>query len=169
MQWCLRHWLLFANALVLLYGGLPWLSPLAYATGHPVIGRFIFLMYKPFCHQIPERSFFLYGYQVAFCHRETAMYTTLLIGGLLYGLVRNRLRPISLRVAGLLLLPILLDGTTHIIDDIVDHGFRGGGDAPGSLNFWLRMITGALFAIAVLAALYPRLDRDLRPLMITRS
>jgi hypothetical protein len=60
------------------------------------------------------------------------------------------------------MLPILLDGSTHLIDDLLDHGLRGGGDAIGTLNFWLRMITGALFAIAVLIALYPRLDRDLR-------
>src|SRR5262245_3578766 len=75
VRWCLRHWLLFANGLVLLYGGLPWLSPLAYASGHPVLGQLLFRLYTPLCHQIPERSFFLLGYQVAFCHREAAMYT----------------------------------------------------------------------------------------------
>jgi uncharacterized membrane protein len=162
IQWAIRHWLLFANGLILLYGGLPWLAPIAHATGHHTLGNLIFAIYHAFCHQIPQRSFFLFGYQVAYCHRETAMYTTLFIGGLLFGLVRNRIRPVSWRIGGLLMLPILLDGSTHLIDDLLDHGLRGGGDAIGTPNFWLRMITGALFAIAVLIALYPRLDRDLR-------
>jgi uncharacterized membrane protein len=162
IQWAIRHWLLFANGLILLYGGLPWLAPIAHATGHHTLGNLIFAIYHAFCHQIPERSFFLFGYQVAYCHRETAMYTTLFIGGLLFGLVRNWVRPVSWRIGGLLMLPILLDGSTHLLDDLLGHGIRSGGDAPGTLNFWLRLITGALFAIAILIALYPRLDRDLR-------
>jgi uncharacterized membrane protein len=162
VMWGLRHWLWPVNGLVLLYGGIPWLSPLAYAAGHPDLGRFLFLIYKPFCHQIPERSFFLYGYQVAFCERETAMYTSLLLFGLLFPLVRGWIKPASLRVGGLLLLPMLLDGGTHMIDDIFHLGFRMTGDEVGSLNFWLRMLTGVLFAIAVAIAIYPRLDRDLR-------
>ncbi len=161
-HWILRHWLLFANGLVLLYGGIPWLSPLAYASGHARIGWFLFAIYRPFCHQIPDRSFFLFGHQVAFCHRETAMYTALFAGGLLFGLFRNQTKPIPLWLAGLLLLPMLLDGSSHMLDDVFRIGFRETGDAPGSLNFWLRMITGLLFAIAMLTAVYPRLERDLR-------
>lgn len=161
-QWMIRHWLLFANGLVLIYGGVPWLSPLAYASGHPWLGWLLFAIYRPFCHQIPERSFFLYGYQVAFCHRETAMYTALFIGGLVFGLLRRHIQPIPLRGAGLLLLPMLLDGGMHMVDDLFQLGLRASGDAPGSLNFWLRMITGLLFAIAILSAVYPRLERDLR-------
>lgn len=160
-RWVLRHWLLFANGLVILYAGVPWLSPLAYAAGYPLLGRLLFLAYRPFCHQIPERSFFLFGYQVAYCHREVAMYTTLAVGGLLFALVRDRIRPIPLRLGGLLLLPMLLDGGMHMIDDLAQLGFRGGGDAPGTLNFALRIITGLLFAAFVLLAVYPRLERDL--------
>jgi uncharacterized membrane protein len=160
--WGLRHWLLFANGLVLLYGGLPWLSPLAKAAGYAWVGQFLFLLYTPLCHQIPARSFFVAGYQVAFCHREAAMYTSLFAGGLLFGLVRARVPPLSLRTAGLLLLPMLVDGSTHLLDDLFGLGIRGGGDTVGMLNFWLRLVTGVLFAIAVLLAVYPRLERDLR-------
>jgi uncharacterized membrane protein len=161
-RWMLQHWLLFANGLVLIYGGLPWLSPIAYANGYPRLGWLLFAIYRPFCHQIPERSFFLGGYQVAFCHREVAMYTALFVGGILFALVRTHIQPISLRWAGILLLPMLLDGGSHMLDDIVRIGFRNTGDAPGTFNFWLRMITGLLFAFAVLFAVYPRLERDLR-------
>ncbi len=161
VSWCLRHWLVFANGLVLIYGGLPWLSPLAHIAGLHWLGDLIFRVYAAFCHQIPERSFFLNGYQVAFCHRETAMYTLLLLGGLLFPLLRGRLRPLSLRVGALLLLPMLIDGGTHMIDDLFLLGLRHENEL-WTPNFWLRMLTGLLFALAVLLAVYPRLDRDLR-------
>jgi uncharacterized membrane protein len=162
VRWGLRHWLLFANGMVLLYGGLPWLSPLARATGHPWLGQALFMLYTLLCHQRPERSFFLMGYQVAFCHREAAMYTALFVLGLAFGLLRRRIAACPLWVGGVLLLPMLLDGGTHLIDDALGLGLRGGGDMVGSLNFWLRMITGVLFAIAVLLTIYPRLEHDLR-------
>ncbi len=48
-----------------------------------------------------------------------------------------------------------------MINDLLNLGWRGGGDDVGSLNFWLRMITGALAALVVLLVVYPRLDREL--------
>jgi uncharacterized membrane protein len=162
VQWGLRHWLLLINSGALLYAGLPWLSPLAKASGHPLIGEFLFRIYTPLCHQLPERSFFICGHQVGFCHRCVALYSSIVVAGLLFGLLRRRMHPISLKVGGLLLLPILIDGLTHMVDDLSGLGFRGGGDAIGSLNFWLRMITGALVGVVVLLAIYPRVERDLR-------
>lgn len=160
--WGLRHWLLFANGLALLYAGLPWLAPLVRAAGYQRLGQLLFLLYLPLCHQRPERSFSLFGYQVAYCHRCTAMYTALLAAGLLFGRLRGRLRPAPLRLGSLLLLPMLLDGGTHLIDDLLGIGFRGGGDAAGTLNFALRMLTGLLFGVAALLVLYPRLEHDFR-------
>jgi uncharacterized membrane protein len=162
LRWGLRHWLLFVNGGAILYAGLPWLSPLAKASGHPLIGALLFRIYTPLCHQLPERSFFICGHQVGFCHRCAAMYTSIVVAGLLFGLLRRRLRPVSLKLGGLLLLPILIDGLTHMFDDLLGLGFRGGGDAIGTPNFWLRMITGGLVGIVVLLAVYPRVERDLR-------
>jgi uncharacterized membrane protein len=162
VRWCLRHWLLIVNTLLLVFAGLPWLAPLAQAAGYPVLGQLLFALYRPLCHQRPERSFFIYGYQVAYCHRDVALYTSLLAGGLVFGLARQWIRPAPLRVGGLLLLPILLDGGMHLIEDVLTISLRGGGDAIGSLNFWLRMVTGVLAALAVLITVHPRLDRDLR-------
>jgi uncharacterized membrane protein len=162
VQWGMRHWLLAINSGAILYAGLPWLSPLAKASGHPLIGELLFRIYTPLCHQLPERSFFICGHQVAFCHRCAAMYSSIVVAGLLFGLLRRRIQPLSLKIGGLLLLPILIDGLTHMADDLSGLGFRGGGDAIGTLNFWLRMITGALVGIAVLLSVYPRVERDLR-------
>jgi uncharacterized membrane protein len=160
-QWTGRHWLLFVNGAAALYAGLPWLSPLVKCAGYPLFGDLLFRLYTPLCHQRPERSFFVCGHQVAFCHRCAAMYTAIVVAGLLFALLRRRLRPTSLKVAGWLLLPMLLDGGTHLIDDVLGIGFRGGGDTIGTLNFWLRMLTGVLVGVAALVALYPRLEREL--------
>src|SRR6266540_2739782 len=78
-EWGLRHWLLIVNSGAALYAGLPWLSPLAKCTGHPLIGDLLFRLYTPLCHQKPERSFFFCGHQVGFCHRCAAMYTSILV------------------------------------------------------------------------------------------
>ena len=162
VNWALRHWLLFANGFVLLYGGIPWLSPLAHMAGFRWLGNVLFAMYTRLCHQKPAQSFFLNGYQVAFCQRETAMYTALLIGGLLFGLLRKQIKPLPVRVGLLLLLPMLLDGGTQLVDDVLRNPvLRGTNDTIGSFNFWMRMATGVLFAVAVVWTVYPRLERDL--------
>ncbi|HWQ15398.1 MAG TPA: DUF2085 domain-containing protein [Roseiflexaceae bacterium] len=161
-RWCLRHWLLCVNTLALVYAGVPWLAPLAKASGHPLLGELLFRIYTPLCHQKPERSFFVCGHQVAFCHRCTAMYSGLVVVGMLFALLRRYIPPAPLWVGGVLLLPMLLDGGTHLIDDLLGTALRGGGDAIGTLNFWLRMITGVLFAVAMLVTVYPRLQHDLR-------
>jgi uncharacterized membrane protein len=165
-RWCLRHWLLCVNALALAYAGLPWLAPLAKASGHPLLGELLFRIYTPLCHQKPERSFFVCGHQVAFCHRCTAIYTGLVVVGALFALVRRWAPPAPLWLGGALLLPMLLDGGTHLIDDLLGTALRSGGDAIGTLNFWLRIGTGALLALAMLITVYPRLERDLRPKVI---
>lgn len=169
VQWTGRHWLLFVNGGAVLYAGLPWLAPLAKCSGHPLIGALLFRLYTPLCHQLPERSFFVCGHQVAFCHRCAAMYTAIVVAGLLFALARRHIRPTSLKVAGLLLLPILLDGGTHMIADLLGLGFRGGGDAIGTPNFWLRMFTGALVGVAVFVAVFPRLQRDLGRVFASES
>lgn len=161
-QWCLRHWLLCLNTLALIYAGLPWLSPLAKAWGHPLLGELLFRIYTPLCHQKPERSFFVCGHQVAFCHRCTAVYGGIALAGMLFALLRRAIPPAPLRLGVALALPMVLDAGTHMIDDLFGTALRSGGDAIGTPNFWLRMVTGALAALALLVTLYPRLERDLR-------
>jgi uncharacterized membrane protein len=164
LHWCFQHWLWIVNGLVLLYGGLPWLSPLLIELGYPQLGGLFFLLYTPLCHQIPEQSFFLFGHQVAFCHREAAMYTALFIGGLLYAPAREWLarHPISMRMVLLLLLPLFLDGARHFVA-LPGLDLRAGNiDSIGSFNWWMRMITGVLFAVAMVLGIYPRLDFALR-------
>jgi uncharacterized membrane protein len=56
-----RHWLAVFNVLTGIYVLLPILAPVLMASGAPQWGRLIYLVYRPACHQLPERSFFLGG------------------------------------------------------------------------------------------------------------
>ncbi|MCS7281879.1 MAG: DUF2085 domain-containing protein [Anaerolineae bacterium] len=56
-----RHWLALLNSLVFLYVAVPFLAPVLMETGHPGSARLIYLAYRPLCHQIPYRSWFLFG------------------------------------------------------------------------------------------------------------
>lgn len=169
LEWGLRHWLLLVNTGAALYAGLPWLAPAAQASGHARLGAFLFRLYTPLCHQKPERSFFFCGHQVGFCHRCAAIYTSVVVAGLLFGLLRRVIPPARLSIAGLLLLPMLLDGGSHMLDDLFGLGLRGGGDAIGTPNFWLRMITGVLAGVVMLVAIYPRIERDLVHALVPAS
>jgi uncharacterized membrane protein len=66
-QWLSNHWLgIFLTA----YGiwvFTPFLAPLFMFTGWTGLGKGIYFIYSFFCHQLPERSFFLFG--------EKTMYT----------------------------------------------------------------------------------------------
>lgn len=170
VRWVLKHWLLFANALVLLYGGIPWLSPLAHAAGYHTLANLFFALYTPLCHQKPTQSFFVQGWQMAVCQRETVMYGSLLIGGLLFAAFRKHIPALPVKVGALLLLPMLLDGGTQLIDDLLGSTLlRGPNDDIGSFNFWMRMLTALLFAVAVVLVVYPRLERDLRQAQVAGS
>jgi uncharacterized membrane protein len=59
--WIVRHWLAILNLLFLLYVGLPFLPPLFMEIGAETPAQIIYTIYRPACHQLPERSFFLFG------------------------------------------------------------------------------------------------------------
>ncbi len=119
------------------------------------------------------------GYKVAWSDRMVWMYGSIFAAGLVFALVRRRVRPLSWRTFLLLLLPLALDGGTHVISDLfgVGQGFRytnawlaaltGGvfgpqfyvGNAPGSFNFLMRMVTGILSGVAVVWFAYPHVQR----------
>ena len=61
-----EHWLVVFNLVIGLYVLMPILAPLAMTSGASSLGRAIYLIYKPACHQLPERSFFLFGPQAVY-------------------------------------------------------------------------------------------------------
>ncbi|HUW09126.1 MAG TPA: DUF2085 domain-containing protein [Anaerolineae bacterium] len=212
VRYLVRHWLAILNALVALYAGVPWLAPVLMRAGRPAAARAIYAIYAPQCHQLAQRSFFLFGRQlmyslpqlqatwpgsagvlglraivgnaemgwkVAWSDRMVAMYGAILAFGLLFGLLRRWLPPAPLWLGLLLLVPMALDGGTHFLSDLggLEQGFRAtnswlaqltghqlpasfyAGDALGSFNSWMRLVTGILFGLAVVWVAYPRLER----------
>jgi uncharacterized membrane protein len=64
--WLTKHWLAVLNALVFLYVGLPFLAPVLMHVGAAGPARVIYTMYRPLCHQLPQRSWFLFGTQLSY-------------------------------------------------------------------------------------------------------
>lgn len=143
-----RHWLLVANVVAAIYAGLPVLSPWLRSRGLEFAGQLIFAAYRVACHQRPERSFFVFGHQMAYCQRDTATYTTVLLAGIAYAFLRPRVKPLSLWGAALMLLPLAVDGTGQLFGLWVS-------------TWWSRAVTGTLFGVALVWLVYPRIDEGL--------
>jgi len=169
-----RHWLTAANLAVAVFVGLPFLAPILMAAGYDGPAKTIYAAYQVVCHQWAFRSFFLFGpeltygpdvlhdlvgahamygivgspelgYKVAFCERDTAIYLAVLVAGLAYGRLRQRLPELSLTGYALMILPMALDGFTQLF------GWRESTPE-------LRVLTGALFGLASVWLIYPRID-----------
>jgi uncharacterized membrane protein len=104
------------------------------------------------------------------------------VGGVIVALLRRWLRKPRWILLSLLILPIVVDGTTHMISDWwgVGQGFRysnrwlanltGGilpvsfyvGNAFGSFNWWMRLVTGLLAGLGITWVLYPPVDEAFR-------
>jgi uncharacterized membrane protein len=68
--WLSRHWLAIFNVLAFLYVGLPILAPTLMHWGMTGPARAIYTIYRPLCHQLPQRSFFLFGPQPTYTASE---------------------------------------------------------------------------------------------------
>jgi uncharacterized membrane protein len=207
-----RHWIVGFAVLAGLYTGLPWLAPVFMRLGWTSAGEAIYALYSTQCHQLPQRSFFLFGQQamypleqiqalaggsrsplvlrqfvgnaelgwkVAWSDRMVAMYTGLVLFGLLYWPLRKRLRPLPWWGFGLLMLPMGVDGLTHMVSDLagLGQGFRDSnawlavltgnrlpaafyaGDALGSFNSWMRLISGVFFALGIVWLAFPYFEQ----------
>lgn len=122
------------------------------------------------------------GYKVAWSDRMVSMYGGILLGGLIFALVRRRLQAPKWWMPVLMAVPMVLDGITHTIGDLagIGQGFRyhngwlavltGNllpqsfyvGNALGSFNSWMRLATGLLFGLAVAWMVYPTLEDSFR-------
>lgn len=56
-----RHWLLIFNLLWGAFVIAPWLAPVLMKSGYERTANIIYLAYATQCHQLPQRSFFLFG------------------------------------------------------------------------------------------------------------
>ena len=207
--WLTRHWLFVINLGMGTFVSGTLLAPVLMRLGLNGPARLVYLLYSMVCHQLPERSYFLFGphgvdtyskvqviawgadpaylrgfvgnaqvgFKVGIAERDMAIYVTLLLAGLGYALVRRRVRGLSWRAFGLLILPMALDGGSHVVSEITGLGFRGAnawlatltgnvfsksfyaGTTIGSFNWLMRTVTGSLFAVACVWFAYPYLEK----------
>lgn len=206
-----RYWILSFSLLIGLYVGLPFMAPVFMALGLEFPARAIYTIYSFLCHQLPQRSYFLFGSQftyslaeiqtvwqdttnfgilrqftgnpsmgwkVAWSDRMVSMYTSILIFSWIWYPLRRRLRGLSWQGLLILIIPMAVDGFTHMFSDFagLGQGFRDSnawlaaltnnsmpatfyaGDAWGSFNSIMRLVTGILFGAGVVWFGYPYLD-----------
>lgn len=64
--WFSRHYLALINIILALYVFLPILAPVMMKLGYEKPARTIYRLYRPLCHQLAYRSFFLFGEQATY-------------------------------------------------------------------------------------------------------
>jgi uncharacterized membrane protein len=117
------------------------------------------------------------GWKVAWSDRMVSLFTTIWIFALLWLPLRRKVKPLAWWGFALLLLPMALDGGTHMISDFagIGQGFRDSnlwlagltnsifpasfyaGDALGSFNSWMRLITGTMAGLGITWLVFPLL------------
>jgi len=213
VSWFERHWLLVLNTFWGIFVVTPWTAPIFVKLGWTAPARAVYFIYNFFCHQLPERSWFLFGpqisytkpqigqvwdisnelvrrqfvgtpsmgWKVAWSDRMVAMYGVIFILGLVYALLRARgifVKGIPWWAFFLLIAPLGVDGTTHLINDMFRLSFRDTnqwaviftngifpasfypGDMFGSLNSVLRLATGFLFGLGTVWFMWPIMEEE---------
>jgi uncharacterized membrane protein len=211
-----RRWLWILNGFfaLLLAGAL--VTPLLMRIGWTQPAKVLYTVYSFTCHQLPERSYFLFtpegvlttyekdvvvaagadptnvltmrefvgtpeiGYKAAFSDRMFSMYGGALLGGVLFAWLARRGRfvePLPVWALVLLATPMAIDGFTHLLSDLPGMAFSGfrdvnawatplfgaqpenfyTGSTTGTLNAWLRLVTGLLFGVGIALFAYPYL------------
>ena len=115
------------------------------------------------------------GWKIAWSDRMISFYTSVWLFALLFAKFKQIIKPISWRGFAFLLLPIILDGGTHMLSDLagIGQGFRDtnlwlafltnnafsasfyAGDALGSFNSWMRLVTGILAGFGIVWFVFP--------------
>jgi uncharacterized membrane protein len=187
---------------------LPFLAPVLMDFGFSGAGKVLYFFYSFFCHQLPERSLFLFGqktmyslpeiqaawqnttdprvlrqfignetmgWKIAWSDRMISFYTSVWLFALLFARLRQKIKPMPWQGFVFLLLPIILDGGTHMLSDLagIGQGFRDtnlwlafltnnafsasfyAGDALGSFNSWMRLVTGILAGLGIAWFVFP--------------
>ncbi|HEY57116.1 MAG TPA: DUF2085 domain-containing protein [Anaerolineae bacterium] len=159
---------------------LPWLAPGFMKWGWTLPACWIYGFYALVCHQLSQRSFFLFGLklmyslpeiQVAWSDRMVLCTPASdFLFAWLWWPLRRKWRPLLGWVFVVFLAPLALDGTTHLLSDLIlgvglefrytnawlvkltNGAFPATfytGDALGSFNSWMRLVSGLLFGLGV--------------------
>jgi uncharacterized membrane protein len=209
-----KNWFFFFALFYGLWVWTPFLAPIFMHLGWTGSADTIYFFYSFFCHQLPERSYFLFGpkvmyslkaiqaawmntfnplllrkftgtaamgWKVAWSDRMISFYGGTWLFALLWYPLRHRIKSLPWWGLVLFLLPITLDGGTHFLSDLagIGQGFRYtnlwlanlthfafspgfyNGDALGSFNSWMRIITGLLAGLGLVWFAFPYFDKSI--------
>lgn len=207
----IQNWIWVFTIIWSILVGLPFLAPVFMKIGMIKSANIIYSMYSFLCHQLPQRSFFLFGkesmysleiinqvyentlnpiilrkfignpelgWKVAWSDRMVSMYSMLLPVAWFWYIFKKRIKDLPVFAFIIFLLPMGIDAISHFISDFagIGQGFRDSnfwlasltnfqfptsfyiGDALGSFNSWMRILTGVLFAIGGIWFSFPVLD-----------
>ena len=84
----LVFWLITAVA-ALGFLALIFVAPLAAASGNGGVATALYRAFAVLCHQLPDRSYFINGHQLAVCSRCTGLYGGFVLTLLVYPLIRS--------------------------------------------------------------------------------
>ena len=158
-----RYWLAIFIVVVTLFiipiVGYPFLM----STSNPLlqsIANIILIMYKVTCHQLPERTLFIFGYQMAVCARCFAIYVAFLAGCVLFAFIRKRLKIWSLKYFVILCIPMAIDGFAQLFGVPLPRGFGPGWELIWTVEStnMMRIITGSIFGLACSLYVLPYLQ-----------
>lgn len=193
--WLSKHWLAVFNGLAFIYVGLPVLAPVLMMLGSEGPAVVIHTIYRPLCHQLPHRSWFLFGprfayrlpelvelvgadavtglwarnfvgneavgYKVAICQRDVAIYGTIMLAGLVYGLLRRwwKVPPLPWwAYLGLGILPLVADGGYQFLSYALPLLLPDFPISPHESTPLVRTVTGTLFGLATVWLAYPHVQ-----------
>ncbi len=210
-EWLAKNWFPVFIVLYGLWVWMPFLAPLFMRNGWDGPANAIYFVYSFFCHQLPERSYFLFGpqvnyslaeiqaawmdtvnpmllrkftgaagmgWKVAWSDRMVSFYGGVWFFALAWYPLRRRLKSLPWWGLLLFLFPMALDGGSHFLSDLagIGQGFRDSnlwlanltrfalpgsfyaGDALGSFNAWMRILTGLLAGLGLVWFVFPHLD-----------
>jgi uncharacterized membrane protein len=122
------------------------------------------------------------GWKLAWSDRMVSFYTTVWLIAIAWWPFRRKFKPLPWWGFVLLLLPLFVDGITHMVSDFsgLGRGFRDSndwllaltnyrlplayaGDALGSFNSWLRLVTGVLAGLGIAWFAFPHVERSFAP------
>jgi uncharacterized membrane protein len=211
-EWLSRYWF---ETFLTVYGFwvfTPFFAPVFMHVGWDGAGKAIYFIYSFFCHQLPERSFFLFGqkpmyslpeiqaawqntinpmilrqfignesmgWKIAWSDRMISFYTSVWLFAVLWFPFRRKIKPIAWWGFVLLLLPLALDGSAHLLSDFagIGQGFRDSnqwlamltnnalpvtfyaGDALGSFNSLMRFLSGLLAGLGIVWLAFPYISQ----------
>lgn len=199
--WFSKHYMFLFNLAVLIYVGFAFLAPVFMKIGATDVAKTIYTIYKPLCHQLAFRSFFIfgdqavypresahvddlmtygeisgfdendiivarefngneqYGYKVALCQRDIAIYLSIFMFGLIFSLSGRNIKPIPWYVWLILGIgPIGLDGFSQLLSQT---GYALFNWLPYRESTpLLRVITGGLFGLFTAWYGYPFIEES---------